>query len=170
MMNEVARTCWNCKHKGVTIEEEPCYSCVRKDTNANWEATTTIIKKEEETEEKTCVSCKHNSYETPCGNCGDDCEGWESIKARELTCNGCRHEGKTAYEVPCNECTRRRKDLFELPKRKVKKIYYYNSWSQGGIYSHERFVTHALLDPKKVQTPHGITKYLQHTMEIEEEE
>lgn len=104
-------TCMTCKHKGVSIEEEPCVSCNGYQNYTPDESARR--KREEELLKRTCDHCKHkgNSVEEePCASCDwyDNYTPDEEDKGDEedvlSPCSTCKYGDLPGTTEPCASC------------------------------------------------------------------
>lgn len=113
-------TCLTCKHKGVSIEEEPCISCNGYQNYTPDESARR--KREEELLKRTCDTCKYRGdsvEEEPCASCDwyDNYTPDESAPCAEGTdenddviepCNTCTHRDNLRCNPPCSHCRQER--------------------------------------------------------------
>ena len=113
-------TCLACKHKGVSIEEEPCISCNGYQNYTPDESARR--KREEELLKQTCDHCKHKGdsvEEEPCASCDwyDNYTPDEATPCAEGTdenddviepCNTCTHRDNLRCNPPCSHCRQER--------------------------------------------------------------
>ena len=113
-------TCLTCKHKGVSIEEEPCISCNGYQNYTPDESARR--KQEEELLKRTCDTCKYKNLDRsvePCHSCNwyDNYTPDEATPCAEGTdenddviepCNTCTHRDNLRCNPPCSHCRRER--------------------------------------------------------------
>lgn len=113
-------TCLTCKHKGVSIQEEPCISCNGYQNYTPDESARR--KREEELLKRTCDHCKHKGdsvEEEPCASCDwyDNYTPDEATPCAEGTdenddviepCNTCTHRDNLRCNPPCSHCRQER--------------------------------------------------------------
>lgn len=90
-------TCLTCKHKGVSIKEEPCISCNGYQNYTPDESARR--KREEELLKRTCDTCRHrgNSVEE------ESAEDKEETIMRP-TCDTCKYKNLDKSVEPCHSC------------------------------------------------------------------
>lgn len=114
-------TCLTCKHKGVSILEEPCISCNGYQNYTPDESARR--KREEELLKRTCDTCKYKNLDRsvePCHSCnwysgftpikeqGIDCPEYEEDKGDEedvlSPCATCKYGDLPGTVGPCASC------------------------------------------------------------------
>lgn len=101
-------TCLTCKHKGVSIQEEPCISCNGYQNYTPDESARR--KREEELLKQTCDHCKHKGdsvEEEPCASC-DWYSGFTLDEEDEedvpSPCSTCKYGDLPGTTGPCASC------------------------------------------------------------------
>lgn len=101
-------TCLTCKHKGVSIEEEPCISCNGYQNYTPDESARR--KREEELLKRTCDTCKYKNQDRsvePCHSCNwysdftPDEEDEEDVLS---PCSTCKYGDLPGTVGPCASC------------------------------------------------------------------
>lgn len=104
-------TCLTCKHKGVSIEEEPCISCNGYQNYTPDESARG--KREEELLKRTCDTCKYKNLDRsvePCHSCNwySDFTPDEEDKGDEedvlSPCSTCKYGDLPGTVEPCASC------------------------------------------------------------------
>lgn len=98
-------TCLTCKHKGVSIEEEPCISCNGYQNYTPDESARR--KREEELLKRTCDTCKYKNLDRsvePCHSC-NWYSGFNPDEEDVLSpCSTCKYGDLPGTTEPCASC------------------------------------------------------------------